>query len=98
MSEQRDYVMARICAARGALAAASEALDNCAILFVFPDDDKSGKDRRDALEAVTDAAGDISRSIELAQAGMERIDKAGLAEEEPDQEEEDSDDDDDGGD
>ena len=92
---QRDFVMARLAAARGTLAAATEALDNCIIQFVFPDDDKNGKERNEALEALADAAGDLSRSVELAQAGMESISKEELAEEEPDPEESAADDDDD---
>ena len=87
MAEQRDFILARLAAARGILAAASESLDSCIVQFIFPDDDKSGKERNEALEALADAAGDLSRSIELAQAGMEAISKEELAEEEPDPEE-----------
>jgi hypothetical protein len=92
MAEQRDYVMARLAAARGILSTASEVLDSCITQFVFPDDDKKGKDRIEALDTLSDAAGELSRSIELAQAGMEALEGAELTEEEPDTDQEEADD------
>ncbi len=88
MAEQRDYIMARLAAARGALTATQEVLDGCILLFIAPDEDKSGADRKEALEELLDMAGDISRSIEMAQEGMEGISKAELREGEPEHPEE----------
>jgi hypothetical protein len=79
--------MARLAAARGMVAVATEALDNCLIQFAFPDGDKSGDERKEALEALVDAAGDLSRSVENAQAGLEKLSGKELSEEEPDEEE-----------
>ena len=87
MAENRDYVMARLAAARGAVSAAEEALDACILFFLCPGEDKKAEERNEALEAVADAAGDISRSVELAQAAMEEMGKEELTEEEPDPEE-----------
>ena len=88
MAEQRDYVMARLAAARGALAAAEEVLDGCILFFIAPDEDKNGAERKESLEELLDIAGDISRSIELAQEGMEALSKADLKEGEPEHPEE----------
>lgn len=87
MSDTRDFIMARLAATRGALAAAEESLDQCILFFLAPDADKKGEDRYEALEAVLDASGDMSRSIELAQAAMETMGPEELLEEEPDGEE-----------
>jgi hypothetical protein len=91
MAEQRDYVMARLAAASATARYASEAIDGCVSLFL-DDGDKKGGDRREALEVILDLAGDLSRSIELAQAGMEGMSSEELSEGEPDLEEETSDD------
>lgn len=84
MAENRDFIMARLGAARALASAAGEALDSCIILFISPEDDKKGTERNDCLEIVSDIAGDLSRSIEMAQACMAEIDPAELKEEEPD--------------
>lgn len=91
MAKQRDYIMARLAAARGAITAAEEVLDGCILIFMAPDEDKSGSERREALDELLDYAGDISRSVELAQEGMEDISKAELKEGEPEHPEENDD-------
>jgi hypothetical protein len=96
MSEERDFVMARLAAARGHVSAAAEAIDGCISLFLWPIEDKDGSDRSDALDVACGAAGDLSRAVEAAQAILEGMNKKQLSEEEPDDEEE-LDDDDEGG-
>lgn len=86
MAEGRDFVMARLAAARQHLQAATEAVDGCVSLFLFPADDKSGKDRREALDIASDAAGQASRAIENAESVFETLNKGELEEEEPENE------------
>jgi hypothetical protein len=94
----RDFTMARILAARAALKAALDGVDELALLFVQPAEDKSGKKRTSLLEEANAACGDAAASIQLA---MTSYDDVNPAEEEPepgdddDEEEEDEEDDDD---
>lgn len=71
---ERDYVMARLAAARSALTDALTAVDESIELFVNPDEDKSGKDRRDAIETALDAAGAASRALEAADEVAPQVD------------------------
>ena len=84
MAETRDFIMARLAAARGHIAAAIEANDACIFFFVFPDDDTDGKERAELFEALIEAAGDLSRAAEAAQTAYEDLGKDELVEEEPD--------------
>lgn len=84
MAEERDFIMARLAAARGHLSVATEALDGCLTLFLFPDEDKDGSERSEALDIISESAGEFSRAIEAAQTLLEGLDKKQLAEEEPD--------------
>lgn len=97
MSDSRDFVMARLAAARQHATSTLEAIDGCLSLFVFPAEDKQGKDRAEALDIASESAGDTSRSIELAQALFEDFNKEELAEEEPESDDGDDGDDEEGG-
>jgi hypothetical protein len=84
MAEERDFILARLAAARGHLAAATDALDNCINFWIWPDEDKGGKERADLLDVVSEAAGELSRAAEAAQTAMEGLSKDELKAEEPD--------------
>lgn len=63
----RDFVMARVAAAR---VIAQEAVDGCdaiLALFVDPDSDKEGDERSEIFESAIESAGELSRSLETAQ-------------------------------
>lgn len=70
----RDYVMARVSGARNALAAAIESLDEVTALFMNPDDDKDGKDRKDALDAAVEEVGVATRALESAEEFITNVD------------------------
>jgi hypothetical protein len=70
----RDYVMARISGSRNALAAAIESLDEVTALFMNPDDDANGKDRKDALDAAVEELGVATRALEAAEKFMSNVD------------------------
>lgn len=63
----RDYVMARLAAARASAQAALESIDEMLGLFVEPEEDPKGKQRDQIFEAASDALGAASRSLEAAQ-------------------------------
>lgn len=63
----RDFVMARVAAAR---VFAQEAVDGCDAILALctsPDDDKDGEERDNIFENAIEAAGEASRSLEVAQ-------------------------------
>jgi hypothetical protein len=84
MAQERDFIMARLAAARGHIYVATEALDDCINGFLFPAEDKDGSERSEALDIVSSAAGELSRAVESAQTLLESLDKKQLSEEEPD--------------
>ena len=84
MAEGRDFVMARLAAARQHLQSSIEAVDGCVSLFLFTSEDKKGTDRREALDIASDTAGEASRAIEMAQSMFETLNKEELSEEEAD--------------
>lgn len=89
-SAARDFVMARLLAARGSVAIAAEAIDQVADMFTDPGEDASGNKRKQLLEAIDAALGAAAISAQLAMAEMANIDPE---EEEPDPESEDDDED-----
>jgi hypothetical protein len=91
MAEERDFIMARLCAASAHARATAEAIEACADLFVYPSEDKSGKDRKEALDSASASAGEVSRSVEMAQEILESLDKEQLNEEEPEDDDEEDD-------
>jgi len=88
----RDFCMARLAACRGALAIATDGLDEALALFIDPEGDAKGKTRSELLEGIDDAIGLAARAVQAAQALFEEIDPK---EGEPDPDEDDGDDDDD---
>jgi hypothetical protein len=90
MAEGRDFVLARLAVARQHLGSSIEAIDGCISLFCFPGDDKGGKERSEALDIASEAAGEASRAIENAESALEGLGKEELAEEEPEHDEDDS--------
>lgn len=84
MAEGRDFVLARLAVARQHLESSIEAVDGCISMFIFPSEDKNGKDRKEALDIASDTAGEASRAIESAEAMFETLDKEELSEEEVD--------------
>jgi hypothetical protein len=96
----REYTLARLAAARGALASASTGLDEALILFVTTEDDKKGSKRAALLEAIDEAIGIAAIAIQAAQGSWEGCDPAEGEpvhddEEEDDDEAEDEDDEED---
>ena len=87
----RDATMARLAAARASAQAALDAIDETLMLFVNPDEDKSGKKRKSMLDDASVAAGEASRALEAAQANFDELEAEDLKSGEPDQEEEDDD-------
>ena len=85
MSEKRDFIMARLAAAHGHISVASEACDAAISLFMYPEEDKEGKEREEALEALLDTSGDLSRACEQAQEMLEGMDKEELSLGEPEE-------------
>lgn len=88
----REYTLARLAAARGALASAASGLDEALVLMVTPDDDKKGEKRSELLEAVDESLGFAASAVQAAQASFGDCDPA---EGEPPYDEEDEDDEDD---
>jgi len=91
----RDYVMARLLAARASFQASIDAIDECAALFVNPDDDKKGDERKELIDSALEAAGAGSRALESAEETFDQIDPT---EGEPWDEDDDDDEEDEDGD
>jgi len=70
----RDYVMARIGASRAAAQSAIVALDEAMNLFVDPEDDRKGKERRELIDTALEALGASSRALEAAEEELDAID------------------------
>ncbi len=66
---ERDYVMARLAAARSSAAAALTLIDQAMEHFVDPEgtDDEDGNERNTCFEGAAEALGAASRSVEDAQ-------------------------------
>lgn len=88
----RDFVMARIGAARAAASDALSMLDEAMSLMVNPHDDEKGKKRKANVKDALEALGVATSSLELAEANIDEYDPT---EEEPGDEDEDEDDEED---
>jgi hypothetical protein len=74
----RDSVMARLLAARAAATSAIAAIDECGSLFVNPEDDASGRKRKEAIDDALEEAGALCRALEHAEEELSDADmKAG---------------------
>ena len=93
--DSRDFVMARLAAARVAAQAAIENIDNILGHFVDPDDDKDGTERGELFEGALEAVGEATRGIEAAQHVWENDDIEDDGEPEIDLDDEDAEEDDD---
>lgn len=71
---QRDFVMARLAAARSSLQAALDAIDESVALFVDPEDDRSGDTRKEAISEALECTGAGSRALESAEQAIEHVD------------------------
>lgn len=79
----RDFAMARLAAARASAQVVLDAIDEVTFLFVMPDGDERGKQRKALLDAALEASGDVSRSLEAAHDGFQQMDKEDFAASEP---------------
>lgn len=70
----RDFVMARLAAARLSLQAAVDAIDETTALYVDPEDDESGEDRKESLSVALECAGAGSRALEAAEQHQNKVD------------------------
>ena len=76
----RDYVMARAAAARVSLKAASDAIDEMIALFITPDEDGSGRTRKELADDALEAASCGVRGLEDL---IENLDDCDMKAEEP---------------
>jgi hypothetical protein len=76
----RDYVMARIAAARASAQTAIELCDVAIANFVEPDEDKDGTERGESIDAGLEALGSATRSLEEAHRVWEDDDELDLEE------------------
>ena len=70
----RDFVMARLAAARAALQLALDGVDEALAMFLDPDEDRAGKERADLISGALECAGTGSRALECADEAMADID------------------------
>lgn len=70
----RDFVMARLAAARLSLQSALEAIDDTIALYVSPEDDEDGSERKENLSVALECAGAGSRALESAEQHQDRVD------------------------
>jgi len=70
----RDYVMARMAAARSCAQIALESIDEGIALFVVPGEDKSGKKRLEAVEIALEQLGCATRAMECAEESLPDVD------------------------
>lgn len=67
VDDARDYVMARLAAARSSAQSVVQSIDDILVLFVNPDDDKTGKQRTELLDVALEDAGVLCRALESAE-------------------------------
>lgn len=88
----RDYVMARTGAAIASLDAAKAALIESLQLYISPEDDKKGAERKELLDGALEAASCACRAMEDIETKIEDVDMALCEPWEDDEEEEEEDD------
>ncbi len=72
--DARDFVMARLAAARVSAAAAVTAIDEAIELFVDVEEDEDGGDRTEAIAAALEDVGRATRALEAAEERMPSVD------------------------
>lgn len=70
----RDYVMARLAAARASATSLIDSIDECLNLFIDPDEDEKGKERKELVDAALESAGCASRALESAEEMIRSVD------------------------
>jgi predicted ATP-grasp superfamily ATP-dependent carboligase len=93
----RDFVMARLAAARASAQASIDAIDECISVFVNPEDDKKAKERTELVDAALESMGCATRALESAEEFFDQIDPTEgepWDEEEPEDDDEEEDDED----
>jgi len=80
----RDFVLARLAAARTLLGSLVEGLDGLIDIFAEPSIDKHGDEREEVFKALLEDAGTFSRTLECAQAVFESLSPTERREGEPD--------------
>jgi hypothetical protein len=70
----RDFVMARLAAGRTAAQDALHAIDEALGLFLSPDDDKKGKERKECITTALEALGVAARALECAEENADEYD------------------------
>ncbi len=73
---KRDFVMARLLAARQLLAQSIAAIDEATDNFIDVEDDPKAKDRRELIETALETTGMASRALESAESVMPDVDPA----------------------
>ena len=89
----RDFVMARLAAARAAAQATIEAIDDALNFFIDPDEDKKGKERKELVGSALESVGCATRALESAEETIDQVDMAEVEPWEDDEEDEDDEDD-----
>jgi hypothetical protein len=85
----RDYVMARLAAARTSAQASVDAIDEALALFVNPDEDEDGGERTDLIDTAVEAIGAATISIQEAEVSWGEASDEAAALGEPDDDDED---------
>ena len=80
---KRDFVMARLAAARASAQSAISAIDDALVLFVDPDDDEGGGEREEMIGEALEAIGGATRALESAEKEFETLEDAELETGEP---------------
>ncbi len=70
----RDFVMARLAAARAAARSAIDAIDDAITLFLEPEDDEDASDRKELVEAALEHVGAATRALESAEEMLPQVD------------------------
>src|SRR5678816_3008009 len=70
----RDFVMARLGAARAHAAAAVDGIDVALAYFVDPSTDPKGKEREEVIDGVDTALGNAAIAVQAAQSALDDID------------------------
>lgn len=72
----RDFVMARLVAARAQAQSAIDAIDDAVTAFVEPESDEDGKERAELVEAALESLGAATRALESAEEALPAVDNA----------------------
>lgn len=70
----RDFIIARIGIAISEMDQARAALTDALAMFVSTDDDKTGKERAELVDAAIEHASNATRALELAQDNLDEYD------------------------